>query len=73
MFEPMRQLVVFADKPIDFSLDEFVLVLKHANVVLEGLLLRQQIEVFVVASIVEFPLLFNFQLKLVNDSLFFVD
>jgi len=73
MFEPMRQLVVFADKPIDFSLDEFVLVLKHSNVVLEGLLLRQQIEVFVVASIVEFPLLLNFQLKLVNDSLFFVD
>lgn len=63
----MRELVVFADELVNLGLDEAVLVVEHADVVLEGLSLSQQVQVVVVASEVDPSLLLYLDFKLIND------
>ena len=66
------ELIILRNELVDLTLDQIVLIVEHFYVVLERFRLSDQVEVLIVAPIIDQALLFNFLLKLFNDRSFFI-
>ena len=69
VFKTLCQIIILAYELLNFCLNQIILVVKHAYVMLKSFCLSKQVQVFIVATEIYCTLLLYFTFKFLNDGL----